>query len=197
MANIDAPRGFKLRHDLMGYMPALERCVILSGDGTKTYIGDAVKVAGSSDTNGFAKSIIRAAATDPIYGVVMGFDQVDGISDANFSLYRKHRPASVQMYALVCNDPNALYEIQVDDDSAAFAATDVGLNADILATAGNDTTGYSAMELDASTLLDTATLQLKVMAVVPRNDNELGDFCKVIVKINNHQLGSHTGTAGV
>jgi len=33
--------------------------------------------------------------------------------------------------------------------------------------------------------------------LVQRPDNEIGTNARWSVKINNHQLGSHTGTAGV
>jgi hypothetical protein len=44
----------------------------------------------------------------------------------------------------------------------------------------------------------TATLQWKVLGVVQRPDNEItGASTKVLVKINNAQLGAGTGTAGI
>ena len=45
---------------------------------------------------------------------------------------------------------------------------------------------------------NTATLQWKILGVVQRPDNEItGQYTKVLVKINNAQMGAGTGTAGV
>ena len=97
---------------------------------------------------------------------------------------------------IVADDPNQLFEVQADE-SDVDAQTDIGLNYDILATAGNSTYKCSRMELDSSTQNTTATLPLKLLRIQPRIDNALGGQVKCVVKINNHQLGSHTGTAGV
>ena len=44
----------------------------------------------------------------------------------------------------------------------------------------------------------TATLQFKIMGVVQRPDNEItGNNTKVLVKFNNAQLSSGTGTLGI
>jgi hypothetical protein len=55
----------------------------------------------------------------------------------------------------------------------------------------------SGVELDSSTAATTATLQVKIIRLDQRPDNEIGTNADWIVKINNHQHGSHTGTAGV
>jgi hypothetical protein len=199
MANSSTPFGFKLRADLMGYQPSLLRVQIPSSDGTAVFVGDAVKIHGNAGGQySSCPTVIQAAATDPIFGVVVGIDQVDGVADANFSLYRLHRPASVAMFAYICTDPNAIYEIQEDAVGGALAAADIGLNAEIVVGSGDTVTGLSGMQLDTSTKQTTATLVLKTLGFVPRLDNEPGSAnAKVLVKINNHQLGSHTGTAGV
>ena len=53
------------------------------------------------------------------------------------------------------------------------------------------------MEEDIESKLTTATLQVRILGLVDREDNEVGVNAKLLVKINNHQYGSHTGTAGV
>jgi hypothetical protein len=77
------------------------------------------------------------------------------------------------------------------------AQTDINQNASLIAGSPNTTYRRSGMELDGSTLATTATLELKIIRLLPAVDNALGANAKLIVKINNHQLGSHTGTAGV
>ena len=197
MANTDIVRGFKLVGTLHGRPAQIRRYAILAADGTATFIGDAVKVGGSSDAGGFTKSVVQAAAADAILGVMVGVDKITGVSDANLNLYQTHRPASVLMNVWVCDDPDAIYEIQEDGVGATIAVGDIGLNADIIVAAGNATSGMSGMEVDIESKLTTATLQVKILGLVDRADNELAANAKLLVKINNHQYGSSTGTAGV
>lgn len=199
MANSDSPRGLRLVGKLGGSLQdvSIHEYFIPSSDSTAVFVGDAVKYAGSSDASGVAASVAQAAASDALLGVVLDVDQIKGVAISSQNLSRKHRPASTAMYVRVCDDPNALYEIQDDSVGGALAAGDVGLNADIIVGSGSTTTGLSAMELDTSTKATTATLPLKIIGLMPRLDNEVAANAKVLVKINNHQHGSHTGTAGV
>lgn len=97
---------------------------------------------------------------------------------------------------LVADDPNQRFIVQADE-ADVDAQTDINLNANFVATAGNTTYRVSRMELDSSTINTTDTLPLKIIKIYPVINNALGAQVKLEVKINNHQLGSHTGTAGV
>jgi hypothetical protein len=97
---------------------------------------------------------------------------------------------------LVFDDPNQLFEGQADD-ATIDAQTDINLNYDLLATAGDSTYKASRHEVDASTQATTATLPLKVIAVQKIPGEGLGAQVKCILKINNHQLDGSTGTAGI
>lgn len=195
MANIDSAKGFKYLHSLGNYMAPLKRYYLPAGDGTATFVGDLVKLGGSADGQGIP-TIAQAAQGDKPVGVIVGFDEVRDVTDANFSLYRTHRPASVAMYAWVVDDPNAIFEIQADDDTNTIAAADIGLNADIIVAAGDTVTGLSGMELDSSTKATTSTLILRIMGLVQRPSNE--KFVanqKVQVMLNQHayKTGYDTG----
>lgn len=190
-------RGFKLRDDLMGLKPAVREYYIPVGDGTATFAGDLVKISGEVDADG-VPAVIQAAASDACVGVVLGFNKVKGLSDANFNLYAKHRPASVKMYCLVCDDPNALYESQEDSVGGNIALTDSQLNVNFIVAAGSTSFGISGMQIDSSTVATGATLPLKLISGARYPGASLPEANgKWIVKINNHQMGSHTGTAGV
>ena len=54
------------------------------------------------------------------------------------------------------------------------------------------------MEIDSSSKNTTATLNVKLIDFydVPSNDATANNSV-LVVKINNHELGSHTGTAGL
>lgn len=201
MANVDSVRGFRFVKTLHGGFPIMEDCFIPATDETATFIGDAVKLAGSADAQPQtgAKTVAQlAAGNGGVLGVIASFDQVRGIADENFNLYRRHRPGDVGMYCKVITDPAAIYEVQMDDVDATLAVTDVGYNADVIVAAGNTTTGASGMELDTGTVQNTATLQFKIIDIVSRPDNTSGSVNqKVHVLINNHVYKGHTGTAGV
>ncbi len=168
-----------------------------SGNGTATFVGDPVKADATGDTvaaGGIAagiQSVIQAAAGDAIIGVIVGF----AIDPTNLNT-PQYRAASVGKYVYVADDPNILFEVTTSNGTLVVA--DVGLNASIAVAAGSTTTGASGVTLDVGTKLTTATLALKIMSFTQRPDNDnTAAAAKVVVKINNHQLGSSTGTAGV
>lgn len=97
---------------------------------------------------------------------------------------------------LVYDHADQLYVAQADG-AAIDAQTDMNLNYDLLATAGDASYRVSRMEINASTGATSATLPLKVLAIEEKIDNALGAFVKCICKINNHQLAGGTGTAGI
>lgn len=175
MANSDLPRGFK-PYGRIGHVG------IYVANGT-IYPGDAVKQdAGAAQTAQgpyFRSAVVAGTAGAALIGVA-----------ANY--------ATAGQVVRVYDDPNQLFLGQCDE-SEFDSNADLNLNASILATAGNSTYKVSRMEVDSSTLATTATLELKVLGFLPRQDgkNAMGANAEVIFKINNHQLGSHTGTAGV
>lgn len=198
MANVDGAFGLALHQDISKAEPEL--CIIPSTDGTATFIGDPVKTAGSSAKLGGGpnvRTVAQCAATNPIYGVVVGF--LPHWVATGMDLGVRHRKASTAMYCLV-KPANHLdiYRIQADDDGATLDAADIGLNADFIVGSGDATTGMSAVELDTSTKNTTATLSLKIIGVVDRPDNALGTAQQdVLVRLNNIELSGATGTVGL
>lgn len=138
--------------------------------GGEIYPGDAVS------TNA-AGQVVAASATSALLGVAIG-------------------RASSGEDCMVADHPDQKYVVQADG-ADVDAQTDIGLNYDIVATAGNSAYEISRMELDSDTGATTATLPLKLLDIVRRSDNALGAQVDCIVKINNHQLAGSTGTAGV
>jgi hypothetical protein len=94
---------------------------------------------------------------------------------------------SGKIVADVIDDPSQLFIIQADED---IEQADIGKNADVVGTGGSSTTGVSSMELDSSTIADTAALNLKIVGLWNVPGNALGDFAVVVVKINEHLYGS-------
>jgi len=200
MANTDSPFGLRLvRHrNGAGFNAAVNPYYIPSSYATALFIGDPVIKTGTSNTSGvegtggsmFAAGTLpeinKATAGDgnAITGVIVGFEPT------KTNLENKHSAASTEGVAYVCDDPDALFEIQ--DDSAggtALAATSVGLNAVVIYThAGSTITGLSGVELDTSSDAPAADAsnQLTIQSLVNRVDNEIGTSAKWLVKINNH-----------
>ena len=92
----------------------------------------------------------------------------------------------------VLDDPNQLFIIQSDED---IQQADFGKNADVVVGSGSTTTGLSAMELDSSDIGTGAAKNLKLIGIYDTPGNALGNFCQVVVKINEHLYGS-AGVAG-
>jgi hypothetical protein len=190
MPNSNAPTGLSPKRLRNGapWVGPLRRYFHPATDATALYIGDPVIIAGSADADGTPTCTrATAASAGRITGVVVGFEPNATLNASGFGA------ASTAFYPLVCDDPNVLYEIQEDSVGGALAATSVGLNADLIAAAGNNATKQSGFMLDSSTAAVTATLQLRVVALEQRADNEIGTNAKWLVAIN---LPTETGAAG-
>ena len=204
MANADTPFGLRpVRHrNGAPYNGAVTPYYIPSGYGTALYIGDPVVITGTANTSavkvpgvgdfgpGTLQEINKATAAGGNYisGVIVGF--AANVSD----LSKQYNPASTERVALVADDPDLVFEIQEDGVGATLAATDMGLNADLVYThSGSAYTGQSGAELDISTKNTTATLQLKILRLVNRSDVELGVNGKLEVAINLHTQRYTTG----
>lgn len=198
MANVDGAYGFALHED--NSQSNLITCIIPASNGTATFIGDAVKLtdldAGRIDGGPYAPAVIQAAATNPIYGIVMGFNQV---LPSGQDLSRRHRPASTAMYCFVKPaHPLDVYRIQADDVAETLTAASIGCNADIVVGSGSATTGMSAMEVDSNTAAATAGLQVRIIGFVDKPGNTPGSAQQdVLVNINQSMAFYDVGNAGV
>jgi hypothetical protein len=173
MANADLPRGFRPYGEL-------KHVGIYVASGT-IYPGDMVKQEGGAAANTTRRRTQVQVATNgaAILGCALNY-------------------ATVGQSVRVADDPQQLFAAQGDgadyDENA-----DLGTNAGLLATAGDSTFKVSRQEIKTSDIGTSATLELKILGVVEREDgkNAFGANVELICKINNHQLGSGTGTAGV
>lgn len=208
MANKDAPSGLRPVRFLSGapWNGQTNMYLIASGDGTATFVGDVVKLAGSAggagtvvngiDVEGMP-TVVQAVAGDTLLlGAVVGFLPLQT------NLQTLHRAASTARIALVVDDPWVIYEVQEDGVTNTVVDVDIGLNADLIVAAGSTTTGQSAMELDSSTVT-AGTANLRILRLVPRGENNLGtnattsssDYtnAKFEVLINEHSFKSTSG----
>jgi len=152
--------------------------------------GDLVTIV-----NGYVVKFVPATHAAAL-GVFNGCNYVDPTTGK--PIFSNYYPGTVNITqgiisADVLDDPSQLFIIQADED---IVQADIGKNADIVGTGGSTTTGVSTMELDSSTIADTAALNLKIVGLYSIPGNALGDFAVVVVKINEHLYGS-TGVKAV
>ena len=189
MANSDAPSGFKPIKHLNGnpWNGKVNVYYIPATDGTATFIGDAVKSAGSATSDGLYPTVAQAAAGDAIRGIVIGFSDQPYVSVNTDNLNEKYRAASVARYAFVVDDPDVIFEVQEDSVGGSIAAASVGLSCDFVVGSGSTVTGKSAMEVDSSDV-GTAAGQFKLLRVSNKVGNELGNYCKWEVLFREHEM---------
>lgn len=179
MANVNAARGLIPVRYLNGapYNGAHNLYLIPATDGTPTFVGDAVSLAGSAgsagtivagvDVEGMPTVNQSAAGSTPV-GVVVGFmPRPDALTTLR-------RDSSVATIALVADDPNLIFEVQEDSLVSTLKAADVAENVDLVVAAGNATTGVSGVMLDSSTHT-TSAATCRILRLVPRVDNQMGD----------------------
>lgn len=197
MANVDRPSGLKpVRHKSGApYNGATNPYYIPSSYGTALYIGDPVVKTGTSNTAavkapgggyfgiGTMPEINKATAGDAnaVTGVIVGFAALP--TDLN----KPYNPASTERVALVCDDPDIIFEIQAD---GAVPAASMGLNAVFIYThSGSTTTGLSGVELDTTSDVPAADAsnQMIIIRAVNREDNDTTlTHARVEVLLNNH-----------
>lgn len=183
MANVNAPFGLKPVRYLSGapYNGAVNMYSVAAGYGTGIFIGDPVVDIGTTQQiNGaYYKDVQLAATTDVITGVVVGVVPVTADS-------LPYRAASTQRILMVADDPNLIFEAQ-EATGGGLAAADLGLNISFNAGTPSTFTGLSGLTLKTDTEANTNTLALKLFGIVNRADNEIGDSCKWLVRINRHR----------
>jgi len=186
MANVDRPRGLRPVGTLSGaaWQGAVREYPVDSSNATAIFKGDAVTL--EADGN-----VTPASATGVILGVVVGV-KVD--RDVAATEYPGYLPATTAGSVMVCIAPDAIYEVQSDDAATAeVALTDIGANVDLNVNAGSTVTGQSAHELDADTITSAGSAQLRIIGVVDRPDNEVGEFGKWLVRVHESHLAATNG----
>ena len=166
----------------MPYNGAFRTYTVAAGNGTAQMIGDAVILAGTSQTLGgrVLSDVERCATGGVTCGVIVGVkpDTQDSLT---------YRAASTLREIYVADDPDLLFEIQEGSSGTALAANDAGLNVDYVVASGSTVTGLSGTQINNATEATTNTLDLHLMQPVPRENNEIGYSCKWLVTFNRHQ----------
>lgn len=172
------------------------------------YIGDLVTVSGTGDPVAGLPGIALAQPGQSAVGVVMALGVTrDGGAYANpGNLDITWRPAGANVkdyYALVEDDPNVIYEIQEGGTGTNLTSAALQSNANIVYNTPSSGVVLSGTQLDNASVGTAATLNLKIMSLVRRVDNNFvttapgtgGGGQKWWVLINNHVY--RAGTTGV
>lgn len=205
MANTSRISGFKPVKHLNGspYNGQANIYEVPAGEAVPVFIGDLVKLSDSAATAGVpaVEAVVAASAqvvAVPVVGAVVGiintkFDPLDGkMSAGSIALDTPvYRPANTKQFVLVADSPDIIFEAEAD---ASVALADVGLNADIGASAHTIplASGASPMYVYSTTApTASATRPLQIVGIVKRPDNEsAAAFNKVLVKITTHAYGN-------
>lgn len=166
MANTFAPFGLRLV-DSEGKEFKGRRYVKVTG--SAIYPGDVVK----QDSSG---GVTVAAAGDTPIGVSL-----------------EYKPSANVDPILICDDPNATFEIQADN---LVAAADVFQNSEITATTGDTGLLRSKQDLDVASFGTGSTKVLKILGLSSIGENAYGSYARMLVKFNVHTLKS-SGMSGV
>lgn len=191
MPNVDSAFGLRPVRYLSGapWNGQCRRYLLTSGDTNNRFIGDPVTLGGDAGAAGLKVNGIPAwglptcaigVAGAAWVGVIVGFE----IKASDLTIL--YGPASENRIALVVDDPNVIFEIQEASGGTALTSTEVGLNENGVAGTGSTATGLSGWELANGSEAATVTLNLKILGLAQREDNDYGEHAKWEVLINNH-----------
>jgi len=207
MANVNTPRGLSPVGTITGAAYNEQgRLYAIASDGTNTYaIGDVVKVAGGSDTNGVPYAT-KAASTDTPVGVIVGIrvsDPGTSLVGTTLALNTIYLPLNSGLrYVYVVDDPSVIF--QVESDATGVAAADVFKNTGLTITANQTSLAQSSplsntvvagASIKAIGTSGSLALPLQIIGLEQIENNESGAYSNVLVKWNKHQFLNPVGTA--
>jgi hypothetical protein len=183
MALVASPFGFVLRKHQNGQSRA-NAYTIAANYNTAIGYGDAVIL----DTNG---TLTVGTATNDLIGVFAGVHYKDATGKPTYS---KNWPGAVtgatEIVAYVYDDPENIYEVQVEAGGTGYVQTALGAQADLVAGTVNAVTGQSTMALEATIEAAAAQGQFRIIGFGPDGlyDATLNPFPTIMVQIAQHQF---------
>jgi hypothetical protein len=206
MANPNRPNGLSPLGSVAGSgSDFATNLYAIANDASNTYaIGDVVKTAAGCDVNG-VPLVTKAASGDVPVGIIVGFrvsDPGQSLVGSNLNLNILYSPkSSGTRYVMVCDDPDVVFEVQMD--STAITLANLHKNANLTITA-DDTTALasspvSSTVITGSTVNTTNTFIVRMLGLIQRDDNQItsstvaGAYCRVKAKFNCHEYSTSTG----
>lgn len=205
MATTAAPYGLRpvKRADGMPYAGATSQYLIdPAGEATNLFYGQVVHIGAdgyialstATGADGTTNALPTGTTLTGSIGVFVGCEYVNAQGQVIHSQYYPSgyaAPTGTSIKAYVIDDPNVLFQAQLD---GAADQTDIGANTFFAAaqstSTGNTATGNSTSALDATTVTTTAAFRI-VAAVSPITDS----YPDVLVKFNPgyHSLTNAVG----
>ena len=200
MANVNSAFGLRPvgYRNGSGYQGRATMYYIASTDGNAYAIGDPVVLSGAGSAGGIpVVTLATAGAGNQVLGSIIstGGRKYGGslVDPANLDTTVIPATKTKDYYVLVADDPNIEFEIQEDSVGGALTVASLGINIDLVSGTNN---GYSSGWMaDSSSVAAGATVQLQLLRLSQRPDNEVGSYAKWVVRIVNHSFNA--GTAGV
>lgn len=204
MATTAAPYGLKpvKRADGLPYAGATSQYLIdPAGEATNLFNGQVVHIGAdgyialstATGADGTTNALPTGTTLTGSLGVFVGCEYVNAQGQLIFSQYYPSgtvAPTGTSIKAYVVDDPNVLFQVQLD---GAADQSDIGANTFFAAaqstSTGNTATGNSTSAMDATTVTTTAAFRI-VSAVSPIGDA----YPDVLVKFNP---GYHSMTNAV
>jgi hypothetical protein len=155
MANVDNPHGATLAGCL------LRAREYVKGTNAAIYPGDFVQMGADG------KVVVHTAGNVQLLGISLGYY------------------AAAATSVIVADHQSQEYYIQDDGAGGTLAATDVGSNIDVLATAGNSTLLKSQQEADTNTVTSVAA-SLRIKGKHPADS--WADNVRILVQIAEHHF---------
>lgn len=191
MATTAAPYGLRPINLIGGqvFAGSTRQIKIASGYAANIFFGDIVAIG----LNGTIVKVTNVGTNaDPFpagtVGVFLGCTYTD--PNLKYKLNAQYWPTgtvAADAMAYVCDDPDALFQIQADD---AVTQTMLGSNFGVNQTAGSTASGNSKVALDVGTRATTSTIGLRLVDFVEGPFSTVGDtYTDCIVKFN---AGIHT-----
>lgn len=195
MALTSTPYGLRPINAIGGrpFAGSTRQLPITSGFNTAIANGDLVAVAANGT---IVKVTVVGTNANPFptgtVGIFLGCSYTDTVRGFTQNNQWPAGQVAADAQAYICDDPNALFQIQAD---AAVAQTLMHSNFAINQTAPDTANGNSRISLDVATAAATATIAFKLVDFVNAPGSAVGDaFTDVIVKFNP---SSHAYTAGL
>jgi len=191
MANINSIFGFRsVKKVGAGYnASAQNEYVIANGESSAIYQGDPVVL----NANGSIS--VGSSAGVELIGIFNGCFYTDPTTQKpTYSNFYPGGIAADDIVANVIDDPNALFEVKIDDTNGGQAQ--VGSNANIATySAGSSRDGVSNVALDGSSFATSSAANFRVVSLStdPDNNDYSSANASIIVKINKHSLTDTTG----
>ena len=195
MALTSTPYGLRPINAIGGrpFAGSTRQLPITSGFNTAIANGDIVQVAANGTITKVTQVGTNAAAFPAgTVGIFLGCSYTDTVRGFTQNNQWPAGQVAADAQAYICDDPNALFQIQAD---AAVAQTLMHSNCAVNQTPPDTANGNSRISLDVATAATTATVAFKLVDFVNAPGSTVGDaFTDVIVKFNP---SSHAYTAGL